>query len=72
MNSRWVKSESILNNNSGDNDQVSSPSPKSGGPLKPRLDAVQKKIQAQIARLEEPTVLSSQRTRTPSANWWRR
>jgi division protein CdvB (Snf7/Vps24/ESCRT-III family) len=53
MNSRWVKSESILNNNSGDNDQVSSPSPKSGGPLKPRLDAVQKKIQVQIARLEE-------------------
>jgi division protein CdvB (Snf7/Vps24/ESCRT-III family) len=54
MNSRWVKSESILNNNnSGDNDQVSLPSPKSGGPLKPRLDAVQKKIQAQIARLEE-------------------
>jgi division protein CdvB (Snf7/Vps24/ESCRT-III family) len=53
MNSRWVKSESILNNNSGDNDQVYSPSPKSGGPLKPRLDAVQKKIQAQIARLEE-------------------
>lgn len=55
MNSRWVKSESILNNNNSrsDNDQVSSPSPKSGGPLKPRLDAVQKKIQAQIARLEE-------------------
>jgi division protein CdvB (Snf7/Vps24/ESCRT-III family) len=53
MNSRWVKSESILNNNSGDNDQVSSSSPKSGGPLKPRLDAVQKKIQAQISRLEE-------------------
>jgi division protein CdvB (Snf7/Vps24/ESCRT-III family) len=53
MNSRWVKSESILNNNSGNNDQVSSPSPKSGGPLKPRLDAVQKKIKAQIARLEE-------------------
>lgn len=55
MNSRWVKSESILNNNNSrsDNDQVSSPSPKSGGPLKPRLDAVQKKIQVQIARLEE-------------------
>ena len=55
MNSRWVKSESVLNNNNSrsDNDQVSSPSPKSGGPLKPRLDAVQKKIQAQIARLEE-------------------
>jgi division protein CdvB (Snf7/Vps24/ESCRT-III family) len=53
MYSRWVKSESILNNSSSDNDQVSSPSPKSGGPLKPRLDAVQKKIQVQIARLEE-------------------
>jgi division protein CdvB (Snf7/Vps24/ESCRT-III family) len=56
MNSRWVKSESILNNNNNsrsDNDQVSSPSPKSGGPLKPRLDAVQKKIQVHIARLEE-------------------
>jgi division protein CdvB (Snf7/Vps24/ESCRT-III family) len=46
MNSRWVKSESILNN-----DQTISPKP--GGPLKPRLDAVQKKIQAQISRLEE-------------------
>jgi division protein CdvB (Snf7/Vps24/ESCRT-III family) len=56
MNSRWVKSESTLNNNnnsSSDNDQVSSPSPKSGGPLKPRLHAVQKKIQVQIARLKE-------------------
>jgi division protein CdvB (Snf7/Vps24/ESCRT-III family) len=55
MNSRWVKSESILNNknSSSDNDQVSSLSLKSGGPLKPRLDAVQKKIQVQIARLKE-------------------
>jgi len=48
MNSRWVKSESILNND----DQAVSP-PKPGGPLKPRLDAVQKKIQVQIGRLEE-------------------
>jgi division protein CdvB (Snf7/Vps24/ESCRT-III family) len=46
MNSRWVKSESILND-----DQTVSPKP--GGPLKPRLDAVQKKIQVQISRLEE-------------------
>ena len=45
MNSRWVKSESILSND------VSLPKP--GGPLKPRLDAVQKKIQMQISRLEE-------------------
>jgi len=49
MNSRWVKSESILNDN---NDQTI-PSPRRGGPLKPRLDAVQKKIQVQIDRLEE-------------------
>lgn len=48
MNSRWVKSESILNNE----DQSVSP-PKPGGPLKPRLDAVQKKIEVQIVRLEE-------------------
>jgi division protein CdvB (Snf7/Vps24/ESCRT-III family) len=48
MNSRWVKSESVLNNE----DQSVSP-PKPGGPLKPRLDAVQKKIEGQIARLEE-------------------
>jgi division protein CdvB (Snf7/Vps24/ESCRT-III family) len=49
MNSRWVKSESILSN---DDHQAVSP-PKPGGPLKPRLDAVQKKIQVQISRLEE-------------------
>ena len=48
MNSRWVKSESILNND----DQNISP-PKPGGPLKPRIDAVRKKIETQIARLEE-------------------
>ncbi|MEP0825688.1 MAG: hypothetical protein HRF40_09390 [Nitrososphaera sp.] len=50
MNSRWVKSESILSAN--DDVQGVSP-PRPGGPLKPRLDAVQKKIQVQIARLEE-------------------
>jgi division protein CdvB (Snf7/Vps24/ESCRT-III family) len=46
MNSKWVKSESLLND-----DQSSSPKP--GGPLKPRLEAVEKKIQIQITRLEE-------------------
>jgi len=48
MNSRWVKSESILSN---EDQTVSAPRP--GGPLKPRLDAVQKKIQVQVSRLEE-------------------
>jgi division protein CdvB (Snf7/Vps24/ESCRT-III family) len=62
MNSRWVKSEAILDSNNNnnknhnrDNDsnsQTASP-PKPGGPLKPRLDAVQKKIQVQIARLDQ-------------------
>ena len=47
MNSRWVKSESILN----DSEKVSSPKP--GGPLKPRLDAVQKKLEVQVSRLDE-------------------
>lgn len=50
MNSRWVKSESILSTT--DDVQSASP-PRPGGPLKPRLDAVQKKIQVQIARLED-------------------
>jgi division protein CdvB (Snf7/Vps24/ESCRT-III family) len=57
MNSRWVKSESIVdsnesNSNSNNNFQTAS-LPKPGGPLKPRLDAVAKKIQVQIDRLEE-------------------
>ena len=62
MNSRWVKSESILdsddrgggdnNNNNSYNYQTAS-LPKPGGPLKPRLDAVRKKIQVLIDRLEE-------------------
>ncbi len=63
MNSRWVKSESVVdsderngssNNSNNDNyyQTASSPS-KPGGPLKPRLDAVRKKIQVLISRLEE-------------------
>ncbi|MGH9955030.1 MAG: Snf7 family protein [Nitrososphaeraceae archaeon] len=56
MNSRWVKSESILNgndvNSNNNQDQMGS-LPKPGGPLKPRLDAVRRKIQVQIDRLEE-------------------
>jgi division protein CdvB (Snf7/Vps24/ESCRT-III family) len=55
MNSKWVKSESILDNNDRDtnNNYQTFSLPKPGGPLKPRLDAVKKKIQVQIDRLEE-------------------
>ncbi|MCY1154622.1 MAG: hypothetical protein MOP50_1102 [Nitrososphaera sp.] len=56
MNSRWVKSESILDGNdvnSNNNHHLMASLPKPGGPLKPRLDAVRKKIQVQIDRLEE-------------------
>ncbi len=56
MNSRWVKSESILDDNSMTNLDGSgqrAPLPKPGGPLKPRLDAVQKKMHVHITRLEE-------------------
>jgi division protein CdvB (Snf7/Vps24/ESCRT-III family) len=56
MNSRWVKSESLVNSNdsnNNNNDVQTASLPKPGGPLKPRLDAVAKKIQVQIARLEE-------------------
>ena len=60
MNSRWVKSESIVDSDEGDGNnnnnnnyyQTASPS-KPGGPLKPRLDAVRKKIEVLIDRLEE-------------------
>lgn len=61
MNSRWVKSESVVdsderdgNNNNNNNNyyQTASPS-KPGGPLKPRLDAMRKKIEVLIDRLEE-------------------
>ena len=57
MNSKWVKSESVLDSNeidgSNNNSYQMSSLPKPGGPLKPRLDAVKKKIQVQIDRLEE-------------------
>src|SRR5919109_3038084 len=60
MNSRWVKSESVLdsddrdgNNNNSKNGYQTASLPKPGGPLKPRLDAVRKKIQVMIDRLEE-------------------
>ncbi len=59
MNSRWVKSESVLetdnsdgNNGSNNNYQIAS-LPKPGGPLKPRVDAVRKRTQVLIDRLEE-------------------
>ncbi len=57
MNSKWVKSESVLDNNERDVNNSSNfqtySVPKPGGPLKPRLDAVQIKMQVQIDRLEE-------------------
>ncbi|MDW0141391.1 MAG: hypothetical protein QOK66_07565 [Nitrososphaeraceae archaeon] len=45
MNSRWVKSESILDGNdvNSNNHHLMASLPKPGGPLKPRLDAVKKK-----------------------------
>ncbi|MDQ3853855.1 MAG: hypothetical protein M3299_13590 [Thermoproteota archaeon] len=59
MNSRWVKSESVVdsderdgNTNNNNYYQTASPS-KPGGPLKPRLNAVRKKIEVLIDRLEE-------------------
>jgi division protein CdvB (Snf7/Vps24/ESCRT-III family) len=45
MTSRWVKSESVVNDDS-------TVSPKPGGPLRPRLEAVQKRIEAHVAKLE--------------------
>jgi division protein CdvB (Snf7/Vps24/ESCRT-III family) len=61
MNSRWVKSESIVqdsddnygNNSSNNYYQTTTSLPKPGGPLKPRVDAVRKRIQVLIDRLEE-------------------
>lgn len=44
MTSRWVKSESVVNDDST--------LPKPGGPLRPRLEAVRKKIGGQISRLQ--------------------
>jgi division protein CdvB (Snf7/Vps24/ESCRT-III family) len=59
MNSRWVKSESVVDsheregNNSNNNHYQIASLPKPGGPLKPRMDAVRKRIQVLIDRLEE-------------------
>jgi division protein CdvB (Snf7/Vps24/ESCRT-III family) len=56
MNSKWVKSESILDTNDRDDNNSNYRTfslPKPGGPLKPRLDAVKKKIEVQIDQLEE-------------------
>ena len=56
MNSKWVKSESILDNTDrdGNNSNYQTFSlPKPAGPLKPRLDAVKKKLEVQIDQLEE-------------------
>ena len=47
--SKWVKSEEILN--AQDNTEIVATA-KPGGPLKPRLDAVQNKIITQISRLD--------------------
>jgi hypothetical protein len=65
MNSRWVKSESVLdsddregNNNNNNNHYQTASLPKPGGPLKPRLDAVRKKIEVQIDRLEELLIIN--------------
>ncbi|HET6808103.1 MAG TPA: hypothetical protein VFH28_03510 [Nitrososphaera sp.] len=69
MNSRWVKSESVVDsddrsgnnkNNNNNYDQTAS-LPKPGGPLKPRLDAVRKKIQVLIDRMEELHVINRSR-----------
>jgi hypothetical protein len=45
--SKWVTSESVVNND------TPGTLPKPGGPLRPRLEAVQKRIEGQVARLEE-------------------
>ena len=45
MTSRWVKSESVVNDDS-------SALPKPGGPLRPGLEAVQKRIDGQVMKLE--------------------
>lgn len=45
MTSRWVKSESVVNDDCA-------VSPKPGGPLRPRLEAVQKRIEIHVAKLD--------------------
>lgn len=57
MTSRWVKSESVVNDDS--------PLPRPGGPLRPRLEAVQKRIESQVIKLEAlRTVMKEKDTET--------
>jgi division protein CdvB (Snf7/Vps24/ESCRT-III family) len=46
MTSKWVKSESVVT------DDTTVTPPKPGGPLRPRLEAVQKRLENQVARLD--------------------
>jgi division protein CdvB (Snf7/Vps24/ESCRT-III family) len=45
MTSKWVKSESVVTDDT-------TLTPKPGGPLRPRLEAVQKRLENQVARLD--------------------
>lgn len=45
MTSKWIKSESVITDDS-------TVSPKPGGPLRPRLEAVKKRIEAHVAKLD--------------------
>ncbi|HEU4984469.1 MAG TPA: hypothetical protein VFT58_02410 [Nitrososphaera sp.] len=56
--SKWVKSESVVTTSTDDSSTVS---PKPGGPLRPRLEAVQKRMENQIAQLD--ALQSSMKTR---------
>jgi division protein CdvB (Snf7/Vps24/ESCRT-III family) len=49
--SKWVKSESVVTSTDDSSSSIAV-SPKPGGPLRPRLDAVQKRIEGQTVRLE--------------------
>jgi division protein CdvB (Snf7/Vps24/ESCRT-III family) len=58
--SKWVKSESIVTSTDDSTSSIAV-SPKPGGPLRPRLEAVQKRIESQTVRLE--ALQSSMKTR---------
>lgn len=51
--SKWVKSESVVTSTDDSSSSVAAVSPKPGGPLRPRLEAVQKRIENQVARLDD-------------------
>ncbi|AIF85057.1 conserved protein implicated in secretion [Candidatus Nitrososphaera evergladensis SR1] len=51
--SKWVKSESVVTSTDDSSSVAAAASPKPGGPLRPRLEAVQKRIENQIAQLDE-------------------